>query len=97
MGEEEGGLAYCEVEYDAPDIMAAGMGLTYMINSIPTLLSFDSGEVQTQTRISDGRKLSDKLFLEEWLRTEARRRGDRGGRRRRVSGDLLNGLFGRHK
>ncbi|KAK3331084.1 hypothetical protein B0H66DRAFT_88198 [Apodospora peruviana] len=66
VGEAEGGVGYCEVEYDAPDLMAAGLGLTYMINTVPTLLSFDVQEAQVATKISDGRKLSDRRFLEEW-------------------------------
>lgn len=66
VGEAEGGVAYCTVEYDAPDVMAAGLGLTYMINSIPTLLSFDAQEAQIDTKVSDGRQLADRRFLEEW-------------------------------
>lgn len=59
--------------------MSEGLGLTYMIRSVPTLLSFDAQEAQTQTKVSDARQLSDKKFLEEWIRTEARRHGNRGG------------------
>ncbi|KAK4452828.1 hypothetical protein QBC34DRAFT_17477 [Podospora aff. communis PSN243] len=79
IGEAEGGVGYCTVEYDAPDVMEAGLGLTYMINSIPTLMSFDAQEAQVETKITNGRQLSDRQFLEEWIRTEARRHGDRGG------------------
>jgi hypothetical protein len=79
VGEAEGGVGYCTVEYDAPDVMGAGLGLTYMINSVPTLLSFDAQEAQTQTRVTDGRLLSDRRYLEDWIRTEARRHGNRGG------------------
>lgn len=78
-GAAEGGVTFCEVEYDAPDVMAAGLGLTYMINSVPTLLSFDAGEAQVATKVADGNKLKDRAFLEEWIRTEARRHGGRGG------------------
>jgi thiol-disulfide isomerase/thioredoxin len=91
VGEAEGGVGYCTVEYDAPDIIAAGMGLTYMINSVPTLLSFDAQEAQIQTKIRDGRLLSDRKFLEEWIRTEARRHGDRGGG---AGGGTHSGFFG---
>ena len=66
VGEEEGGVGFCTVEYDAPDVMEAGLGLTYMINSIPTLLSFDAQEAQTQTKVTDGRQLANRKFLEEW-------------------------------
>ncbi|KAK0633693.1 hypothetical protein B0T14DRAFT_414822 [Immersiella caudata] len=79
VAEAEGGVGYCTVEYDAPDVMEAGLGLTYMINSIPTLLSFDAQEPQVETKITNGRQLSDRKFLEEWIRTEARRHGGRGG------------------
>lgn len=79
VGEAEGGVGYCTVEYDAPDVMSAGLGLSYMINSVPTLLSFDAQEAQVKTKVSDGRQLSDRSFLEEWIRNEARRHGNRGG------------------
>ncbi|KAK4040713.1 hypothetical protein C8A01DRAFT_15458 [Parachaetomium inaequale] len=95
VGEAEGGVAYCTVEYDAPDVMAAGLGLTYMINSVPTLLSFDAGEAQVQTKVSDGRKLADRRFLEEWIRNEARRQGNRGGGGSGGGSNLLGSIFGR--
>lgn len=79
VGEAEGGVALCGVEYDAPDVMEAGLGLTYMINSIPTLLSFDAQEAQVETKVTDGRKLADREFLTEWIRQEAKRHGGRGG------------------
>ncbi|KAL2180752.1 uncharacterized protein P884DRAFT_296481 [Thermothelomyces heterothallicus CBS 202.75] len=95
VGEAEGGVAYCTVEYDAPDVMAAGLGLTYMINSVPTLLSFDAGEAQVRTKVSDGRKLADRNFLEEWIRNEARRHGSRGGGGPSGGSNLLGSIFGR--
>ena len=91
VGEAEGGVGYCSVEFDAPDVMAAGLGLTYMITSVPTLLSFDAGEAQIQTKVADGFRLSDPGFLEEWLRNEARRHGNRGG----GGGSIFGGLFGK--
>lgn len=91
-GEAEGGVGYCTVEYDGPDIMSAGLGMDYMITSIPTLLSFDAGEAQTQTKTMDARKLSDREFLTEWVKTEARRHGGRGGGGR--GSGLFGGLFG---
>lgn len=94
VGEAEGGVAYCEVEYDAPDVMSAGLGLTYMINSVPTLLSFDAQEAQTQTKVSDARQLADKKFLEEWIRTEARRHGNRGGGGTSSLSGTVSSLFG---
>lgn len=79
VGEAEGGVEYCEVEFDSPDVMSEGLGLRYMITSVPTLLSFDAGEAQTTTKVMDGRKLADRRFLEDWIRNEARRQGQRGG------------------
>lgn len=66
VGEAEGGVGYCTVEYDSPDVMDAGLGLTYMINSVPTLLSFDAQEAQTQTKVTDGKLLANRKFLEDW-------------------------------
>ncbi|KAM0505192.1 hypothetical protein D7B24_005041 [Verticillium nonalfalfae] len=79
VGEAEGGVAFCTVEYDSPDIMSAGFGMTYMITSVPTLLSFDAQEAQVQTKVQDARKMADRQFLEDWIRNEARRHGGRGG------------------
>ncbi|KAI0547546.1 hypothetical protein F4679DRAFT_361040 [Xylaria curta] len=96
IGEQEGGVAFCTVEYDAPDIMSGsggGLGMTYMITSIPTLLSFDAGEAMTETKVTDGKKLADRAFLEEWIRNEARRHGGRGGGGGKgVFGGLFGGL-----
>jgi thiol-disulfide isomerase/thioredoxin len=95
VGEAEGGVAYCAVEFDAPDVMAAGLGLTFMINSVPTLLSFDAGEAQVQTKVTDGRQLADRRFLEEWIRNEARRHGNRGGGSTGGGSNFLGSIFGR--
>ncbi|KXX82602.1 Thioredoxin M-type, chloroplastic [Madurella mycetomatis] len=95
VGEAEGGVGYCTVEYDAPDVMSAGLGLTYMINSVPTLLSFDAGEAQVQTKVTDGRQLADRKFLEEWIRAEARRHGNRGAGGPGIGSNLLGGIFGK--
>jgi hypothetical protein len=96
VGEAEGGVGFCMVEYDAPDIMSDNLGMTYMITSMPTLLSFDAQEAQTQTKVTDARKLSDRQFLEEWVRNEARRQGGRGGGGG-GRGGLFGGLFGAGK
>lgn len=90
-------MGYCEVEYDAPDVMTSGLGLTYMVRNVPTLLSFDAGEAQVETRVADGNKLRDRHFLEEWIRTEARRHGCRGGGGGTGGGSLFGGLFGSFK
>ncbi|KAI1140983.1 hypothetical protein F5Y05DRAFT_294160 [Hypoxylon sp. FL0543] len=95
VGEAEGGVGYCEVQFDAPDIMSGGLGTEYMITSIPTLLSFDAGEAQIQTKIADGRRMADRPFLEDWIRNEARRHGNRGGGG--GGQGILGGLFGSWK
>ncbi|KAI1865213.1 hypothetical protein JX265_008260 [Neoarthrinium moseri] len=94
-GEAEGGVGYCTVEFDSPDIMADGLGMTYMITSIPTLLSFDAQEAQVETKVMDARKLADRRFLEEWVRNEAKRHGGRGGGG--GGKGLFGGLFGSFK
>lgn len=96
VGEEEGGVSLATVEFDSPDIMSGtpNLAMTYMITSIPTLLSFDGGEAQTMTKLADARKLSDKEFLKEWIRNEARRHGGRGGGGGGISA-AFGGLFGK--
>ncbi|KIN07783.1 hypothetical protein OIDMADRAFT_97260, partial [Oidiodendron maius Zn] len=79
VGEDEGGVSYCEIEYDSPDILGSDLGITYVITSMPTLLSFDRGEAQLQTKVTDPKKMSDRELLKEWIRTEARRKGSGGG------------------
>ena len=95
VGAQEGGVALAEVEFDAPDMMGAdpNPAMTYMITSIPTLLSFDAGEAQTATKVTDVRMLSDRQFLTEWIVAEARRHGGRGGGGG-GGGSLFGGLFG---
>ncbi|KAK2037813.1 hypothetical protein LZ31DRAFT_480275 [Colletotrichum somersetense] len=97
VGEAEGGVAYCTVEFDSPDVMSGGLGMTYMITSIPTLLSFDNQEAQIQTKVHDAKKLTDRAFLEEWIRTEARRHGQRGAGGGGPGGGVFGGLFGGFK
>lgn len=92
VGEAEGGVSFCEIEYDATDIMKSGLGMTYLITSMPTLLSFDRGEAMGN-RVVDVRLLRDERWLREWIRNEAGRRGGGGG-----GGGLetvfFGGLFG---
>jgi hypothetical protein len=96
IGEEEGGVSFAEIEYDSQDIMDSGLGMTYMITSMPTLLSFDRGEAQTRTKVTDPRLMSDREWLKEWIRTEARRGGN-GGAGGNIGGGLFGGLFGSTK
>ena len=97
VGEEEGGVAFCEIEYDSQDIMDSGLGMTYMITSMPTLLSFDRGEAQMKTKITDPKSMSDKEWLKEWIRTEARRQGEGGGGSGTMGPGIFGGLFGNKK
>jgi thiol-disulfide isomerase/thioredoxin len=91
VGEEEGGVSFCEVEYDSPDIMSSDLGMPYMITSMPTLLSFDRGEAMTDTKVVDAGKLRSEEWLRAWIANEARRKGSGGG-----GGGLgvFGGLFG---
>lgn len=93
VGEDEGGVSYCEVEYDAPDIIDSGLAMTYMITSMPTLMSFDRGEAQTGTKVVDAKKMTDKEWLRAWIRNEARRQGT-GGSGGTFGSALFGGLFG---
>lgn len=96
VGEEEGGVCFAPIEFDSPDIMGGGadsLAMTYMITAIPTLLSFDAGEAQGATRITDGKKMTDREFMMEWIKNEARRHGGRGGGG--GGGFSFGGLFGR--
>ena len=93
VGEAEGGVLFCEIEYDAPDIMASGLGMTYMITSMPTLLGFYQGEAQLHTEVTDPKLMKDKEWLSEWIRMEARRKGSGGGGWANGPA-LFGGLFG---
>ncbi|KAI9904059.1 hypothetical protein N3K66_000588 [Trichothecium roseum] len=96
VGEAEGSIMYAQLSFDAPD--TASLGSTYMISSIPTLLSFDAGEAQTQTKVADVRKMADRQFLVEWIKEEARRQGTRGGGGGGGGGgSAFGGLFGSWK
>jgi len=79
------------------DIMDSGLGLTYMISSMPTLLSFDRGEAQIATKVTDPKLMKDREWLKEWIRTEARRRGSGGGGSLSNNPSLFGGLFGSFK
>jgi thiol-disulfide isomerase/thioredoxin len=94
VGEEQGGIAFCEIEYDCPDIMQSGLGMTYMITSMPTLLSFNRGEAQTGTKVTNPKMMRDREWLREWIKTEARRGGNGGGGQGPIGSGLLGGLFG---
>lgn len=73
VGEAEGGVVLCEVEYDSPDLMSAGVGAAYSIASVPTLLAFGirDGLPRVGSRLDDARRMSQKGVLEDWIRAEA--------------------------
>lgn len=77
------------------DIMDSGLGMTYMITSMPTLLSFDRGEAQVGTKITDPKEMKNVDGLKEWIRKEARRGGSGGDGGSMLGGSgLFGGLFG---
>ncbi|PBP28546.1 hypothetical protein BUE80_DR000553 [Diplocarpon rosae] len=94
VGEAEGGVSYAEIEYDSMDIMDSGLGMTFMITSMPTLLSFDRGEAQMGTKIVEPRQMKDLEGLKEWIRKEARRGGSGGDGGGTMGTGLFGGLFG---
>jgi thiol-disulfide isomerase/thioredoxin len=93
VGELEGGVAYCEVEFDSQEIMDSGFGMQYMITSMPTLLTFDRGEVMEESRAMDVSKMKDMEWLKRWIEKEAMRTGEGTGGSG-SGGGIGNGLFG---
>ncbi|KAF7914066.1 uncharacterized protein EAF01_000472 [Botrytis porri] len=93
VGEKEGGVLFAEVEYDAPDIMNEGLGMRYLVRSVPSLVGFWRGEVMGE---GEGGRLGSREIaelgregLEEWIRGAARR-----GREWREGHPGGEGLFG---
>ncbi|CCD55660.1 hypothetical protein BofuT4_P154720.1 [Botrytis cinerea T4] len=79
VGEKEGGVLFAEIEYDAPDIMNEGLGMRYMVRSVPSLVGFWRGEVMG----GEGERLGSREIqelgregLEEWVRACARKGGE---------------------
>ncbi|ESZ91792.1 hypothetical protein SBOR_7822 [Sclerotinia borealis F-4128] len=85
-GEAEGGVLYAEVEYDAPDMMDEGLGMRYMVTSVPMLVGFWRGEVMGGVSGGggggggQGERLRSREIqgmgregLEEWVRGAARK------------------------
>jgi hypothetical protein len=54
--------------------MDSDLGMQYMITRMPTLFTFDRGEVMEQSRTKDVTKMKDKEWLKAWIEREARRR-----------------------
>ena len=80
-------MGFVEVQLDAPEI--GDLGTTYMIKSVPTLMSFSRGEPQLETRLTKVDDLRDRKFLTEWIEKEAAR-GGMGG----AGGKWFGGFFG---
>lgn len=80
-------VGYVEIEMDAPDM--AEVNARYMIRSVPMLLAFSRGEPQMDTLVTDAKKMSDRAFMQEWIKNEARRAGEGG-----AGGSLFGRLFG---
>ena len=69
LGEDRGGLAYAEVEFDSPTI--GPLARRYAITGIPTLLAFTRGEPQLETRLTDVNEMKDPEMLKLWVLQEA--------------------------
>jgi thiol-disulfide isomerase/thioredoxin len=94
VGEAEGPVTLAEIEFDSQDIMDSGLAMTYNIRSIPTLLSFERGEAQTYTKVTDPKLMRDREWLKEWIRTEA---GRGGGAGLNAGEGIFGGLWGNSK
>ena len=70
--------------------------MQYMITSMPTLLTFDRGEVRDQSRTTDVSNMKDRGWLKAWIEIEARRRGEGtgGGGGGEIGSGFFGGLFG---
>ncbi|KAF7926483.1 hypothetical protein EAE99_005678 [Botrytis elliptica] len=95
VGEQEGGVLFAEVEYDAPDVMSEGLGMRYMVRSVPSLVGFWRGEVMGGE--GEGERLGSREIqdlgregLEEWVRGR-RGEGSSGERGIRGERDFLGG------
>ena len=73
--------------------------MRYMITKIPTLLAINTrGEIMSGTKVVDPRKMTDREFMKEWIRTEAGRNdGDGSGGDGSVGSAFFGGLFGNTK
>ncbi|KAF2753057.1 hypothetical protein EJ05DRAFT_480767 [Pseudovirgaria hyperparasitica] len=88
VGESEGGIGFVEVEMDSPEI--GDLPVQYMIASMPTLMAFSRGEPQVETKVTLPEKMKDRAWIEEWIRTEAKR-GGAGG----AGGSIFGSWFGK--
>jgi hypothetical protein len=81
-----------------------GLGSTYMITSLPTLATFDRGELVRESVVTDVRMMADRAWLRRHVEKEAGRKGEGsggdgwGGGAGTVAeraGSVFGGLFGR--
>ncbi|XPS99508.1 hypothetical protein M3J09_008682 [Ascochyta lentis] len=77
VGEREGGVGVVEVEIDST--LIGDLPVTYRISSLPTLLAFSRQEAQFETVLTRPGEMRDRAFLREWVLSEARRGGRKGG------------------
>ncbi|KAI9823733.1 MAG: hypothetical protein M1832_002290 [Thelocarpon impressellum] len=93
VGESHGGVAYAEIESDAPDV--AGLAGRYVVTSLPTLMAFSRQEPQMATRLAAVRDLTDRGFLTAWIEREATRGGAGGAGGASGPFGAIASLFGR--
>lgn len=67
-------IGFAEVEFDAPDIMGSSVPMDFMVNSLPSLLVFDRGEVVE--RVTSVQDMSNEAWLREWIEKQAKRKGE---------------------
>lgn len=89
VGEEQGGIGFAEIEYDAPG--NEELQMRYMVRSLPTLLAFSRGEPQLETMKTRLDEMKNEKVMREWLEEEAGRRGQGGAG---GGAGLLGKLFG---
>lgn len=89
IGEEQGGVGFAEIEYDAPG--NEELQMRYMVRSLPTLLAFSRGEAQLETKITRVDEMTNEKLMQEWLEREAARGGQGGAG---GGAGLLGKLFG---
>lgn len=60
-------------------------------------MAFDRGEPQIETRVVDGKKLTNEAFLRKWIEDEANRHGNGGAGGSFPGTEIFGGWFGRGK
>jgi len=75
-------------------MMNSGLGMTYNITSMPTLLAIHREQGHFETKTTDANKLKDREWLKEWIREEARRGADGRAGTTTLGNVIFGGLFG---